>query len=290
MGSTDYTLDYDRVRAHRRVAAEHEYDVARVQLYGVGVGLGFEHQNPQQLAFLRDDSPEVLPTFATVAAWDVQFLLELGIDWSKLIHASQSVDIITPLPSAARLTADVSIEAAYDKPDRNATIFVVRTELRARDSGAALAVLRSVSLARDFRVAGAPVGKPTRLAPPPDREPDITVTLPTSTQVALVYRLLGGRSLIHFDPVAARAQGFDGPIMHGLSAFGHACHATLRGVCDYDVSRMQGFAADFSTPTYPGEILETRLWKTAAGVHFETYALPRDVKVLANGFAPISPR
>ena len=94
MGSTDYTLDYDRVRAHRRVAAEHEYDVARVQLYGVGVGLGFEHQNPQQLAFLRDDSPEVLPTFATVAAWDVQFLLELGIDWSKLIHASQSVDII----------------------------------------------------------------------------------------------------------------------------------------------------------------------------------------------------
>ena len=42
MGSIEYTLDYDRVRAHRRVAAEHEYDVARVQLYGVGVGLGFD--------------------------------------------------------------------------------------------------------------------------------------------------------------------------------------------------------------------------------------------------------
>ena len=39
---------------------------------------------------------------------NVQFLLELGIDWSKLIHASQAVELLNPLPSAARVLADAA--------------------------------------------------------------------------------------------------------------------------------------------------------------------------------------
>lgn len=281
-------IDYETVCAHRRVARAHQYDVSRVQLYGVGVGLGFDPIDRQQLEFLRDDEPKVIPTFATVAAWDVNFLLELGINWSKLIHASQSVRLLSNLPSAAHILADSVIEAAYDKPQRNATVFVVRTTLRERDSSTPLAELRSVSMARDFRVAGVPAGQPTRSSAPPVREPDLVVELPVSPQVALIYRLLGGRSLIHFDPDVATAQGFTGPIMHGLSTFGHACHALLRGVCDYDVSRLREFSADFSAPAHPGTQLQTNIWATGQELSFETYAQPHGHKVLANGLAKLA--
>ena len=111
----------------------------------------------------------------------------------------------------------------------------------------------------------------------------------TAPQVALIYRLLGGRSLIHFDPEEARAQGFDGPIMHGLSTYGHACHAVLQGACEYDVARLRAFGAEFSAPAYPGDNLETSLWIDGGAIAFETRVPERDALVLANGHARLRP-
>lgn len=278
-------LDIEAAMAHRRVAKAHEYSLERLQLYGVGVGLGFEPTDERQLAYLRDQQPAVLPTFATVAAWDIEFLLELGIDWSKLIHASQTVTLEKPLPPSGRIVADSCFESVHAKPERRSTIFCVASVLRDAESGEALARLRHTALARDFEVAGAPTGSPERLPNAPGREPDFTVNLPTSPQVALIYRLLGGRSQIHFDPETARAQGFERPIMHGLSTFGHACHALLRGCCDYDADAVRSFAADFSAPALPGDELETAFWREGSEAFFETRVRARGVTVLKNGHA-----
>jgi acyl dehydratase len=278
----------DEVLKHRSTGVPYAYGVDKLQLYGVGVGLGADHLDERQLRFLRDEKPLVLPSFATVAAWDVGFTLELGMDWSKLIHASQRVVLPGPLPPAASIVADSHVSAAFDKPNINATLLVVNTDVRLADSGQLLAQLESVSLARDFRVKGAPEGRPSALPSPPAREPDGEVVLQTSAQVALVYRLLGGRSLIHFDPDVARAQGFEGPIMHGLSTFGHACHAVVRGACAYDPSKVRLFAANFAGPSYPGETLLTRMWKDDSRVFFETTAAETGRAVLGRGYAELA--
>jgi acyl dehydratase len=279
---------YDDVLAHRRIGKLHTYDTSRVQLYGVGIGLGKDPRDTRQLAFLRDDDPVVIPSFATVAAWDIGFTLELGVDWSKLIHASQRLRIFDALPSAADLSADTRIKAAFDKPAGNATLLVTTTELTLAPEGRKVAELESISLARDFRVAGAPEGRPERLPSAPCREPDHISDFTTSAQVALIYRLLGGRSEIHFDPQVATDRGFDGPIMHGLCTWGHACHVVLAAACDFRAEHMTSFAADFSAPVYPGETLRTRLWFEQQQVWFETTALERDVVVLANGYSQLS--
>ncbi len=44
------------------------YNQANVQLYAVGVGLGMDPLDEDQLAFLQDENLTVLPSFATVAA------------------------------------------------------------------------------------------------------------------------------------------------------------------------------------------------------------------------------
>ena len=154
--------------AHQRQAASHAYGIDKIQLYGVGVGLGLDPLDGNQLAYLSDQTPKVLPSFATVAAWDIDFLLELGIDWSKLIHAAQDVELLAPLPPAANLLADTHIEAAFDKPRRNATLLITQTVLRRADTGDDLARLKMCSLARDFRVTGAPTGGPARPTPVPE--------------------------------------------------------------------------------------------------------------------------
>lgn len=278
-------LSYEQVLAYAQHGSVHAYDTAKLQLYGVGVGLGSDPTDARQLEFLRDDDPQVLPSFATVAAFDVGFQLQLGIDWSKLLHASQYVRLHQPLPSAGELIADTQVEAVYDKPARNASLLVISTKLRLAGSDELLGEMRSISLARDFRVPGAPAGAPEALPTPPVHAPDLETHVATSPQVALIYRLLGGRSLIHFDPQVAQAQGFRQPIMHGLSTWGHACHGIVAEVLKYDATRMSSFAANFSAPMYPGETLHLRMWLAPGQVHFEGYAAERGQKVLGNGVA-----
>lgn len=281
------TLNYDTAMQHRRTGKRHTYDVDKVQLYGVGVGLGADPTDTRQLAFLRDEGPRVLPSFASVAVFDVDFKLSLGIDWSKLIHASERVELAGNLPPSGTIVTDTRLEAVYDKPARNATLLVSTTTMHDARTGDLLGQLKGTSLARDFRIAGAPEGAPQALPAPPSREPDRFVDMPTSPQVALIYRLLGGRSLIHFDPDVARAQGFDGPIMHGLSTWGHACHGLVASVLDYDVDRLKSFAANFTAPVYPGETLRLSIWREADAVFFDAYAVERDRKVLGGGVAEL---
>jgi acyl dehydratase len=145
------------------------------------------------------------------------------------------------------------------------------------------------TLARDFRVDGAPEGPSRPKSSRPDRKADTVVSMKTSPQVALIYRLLGGGAKIHSTPSVARAQGFDGPIMHGLSTWGHACHAILRSVADYDVGRLRQYSASFTAPVYPGEELAIHIWVDGDEVFFETRVPARDRLVLGDGRALLAP-
>lgn len=277
-------IDYAQVLARRRHGKRSNYDQDRVMLYALGVGLGNDPLDDRQLDYVYEKRLKVLPSFATVAAWDIGFTLELGVEWSKLIHAAQRLTLHQPLPTEAEIRCDTRTSAAFAK--KRGTLLVNETKLYHHRTNTLLADLESVSLARDFVVTGAPEGSPPQDPAPPNREPDVVVDLPTSPQVALIYRLLGGRSAIHCDPSDARTQGFDGPIMHGLSTWGHACHAVIKGICDYESERLRSFAARFSAPVYPGETLRTRIWHGGNNdIQFETRALGRDVIVLANGSA-----
>ena len=277
------------LRDHKRIGKPHAYDRQQAILYALGIGMGMDPLDERQLRFVLEDDLLVFPTFATVAAWDIEFLLELGIGWSKLIHLAQSMEIFYPFPPEAQLLSDRRILDAVEKPKQNATILTSEALVREAGTDRTLARLVKTTIARDFRVADAPTGGPRSHVNRPDREPDHVVTLKTSPQVALIYRQLGGRAKIHSTPADAREQGFEGPIMHGLSTWGHVCHVLLRAVADYDVNRLRQFSAGFAAPVYPGEELTTALWVDGNDVFFETRVAARDKLVLSDGKAVLSP-
>jgi acyl dehydratase len=283
------TSTYQKLLQHKRLEKPHSYDTQRAILYGLGIGLGFDPLDERQLPFVLEDNLQVFPTFASVATWDISFLLDLGIEWTKLIHLAQSMEIHQPFPPSARLLADNRIVDIWDKPKQNATILISETIIRDAGSDVVLANLQSTSLARDFRVESAPAGPARPANTRPKREVDDIVSLVTSPQVALIYRLLGGGAKIHSTPSVAREQGFEGPIMHGLSTWGHVCHAVLRAAGDYDAHRLKQYSASFTAPVYPGDELTTHLWIEGAEVYFETWVLARNQLVLADGRAYIAP-
>jgi len=62
-----------------------------------------------------------------------------------------------------------------------------------------------------------------------------------------------------------------------------------RRQCEGDAARLHALRVRFTAPVYPGETLRTEIWREPGRVAFRMRALDRDVVVLDNGDAEVTP-
>jgi acyl dehydratase len=95
----------------------------------------------------------------------------------------------------------------------------------------------------------------------PSREPDWTSTFVTPATQSLLYMHAGNDdNAIHVDAAAARAAGFDGPILTGQNSLGVACRAIVHEVCEDRAEEIQSITGGFGKPAYNGDTLTTEIW------------------------------
>lgn len=282
-------LNPDKLLTLQIPDVEHSYGPRDCILYALGVGLGQDPTDEDQLAFVYEKNLKVLPTFAVVQACDVYFLRrpELGITWSHVVHAEQGLILHRPVAPEGAVIGRTRILDVVDKgADKGALIYAERT-IHDQASGDLLATIGHTVFCR----ADGGFGGPKRDTPPPhalpERTPDAVVDLATRPETGLVYRLSGDVNPLHVDPAFARAAGFPRPILHGLATFGVAGHALLQLACGYDPARLKAIAGRFSAPVYPGETIRTELWRDGGVVSFRARVVERDVVAINNGRAEI---
>lgn len=214
---------------------------------------------------------------------------EFGADWKRILAGEQSVVIHRPLPSEGAFISRTRFEGVEDKgAGKGAVVLVTRTI--EDDAGTLYAVDRRTAFLRDdggCGSAGAPIPRP---APAPaERAPDAVITIATAPNQALIYRLSSDLNPLHIDSEVARAAGFERPILHGLCTYGVAGRALLRALVANDPARLIRLDARFSAPVYPGETIETRIWREADGrARFESWVPERDLRVLTHGYAELT--
>ena len=77
---------------------------------------------------------------------------------------------------------------------------------------------------------------------------------------------------IHLDDEIAKSTGLPGIIAHGLCTMAFASWAVLGEVGGSDVGRLRRFAVRFSNMVFPGDDLETRIWRTGSADGHTSYA------------------
>lgn len=268
---------------------EQVYTADDAILYALGAGYGLDPLDERQLRFVVEGDQLVAPTYAVVLGSPGFWARDpaLGLDWVRLLHADQALELLGPLPPSGAVVGTTRVTRVVDRGEKGAW---VSTERTVRDAATGVVVARAlatVCLRGDGGFAGGdepPPGPPAT----PDRSPDIAVDLPTSVQSALVYRLSGDRNPLHADPAVARAAGFERPILHGLCTFAVAGHALVRALCDYEPARLKRTFARFSAPVLPGDTLRTEIWRDGDDLRFRTRAIERDVVVLSHGSAVVA--
>lgn len=263
------------------------YTERDTQLYALSVGMAQDPLDRNELPFVCGPSTPVLPTQATVIAWDYAFILGSGIDEAKILHGAQSVTIHSPLPAAADIVSRFSVTDLYDKGPGKGAVIVARTEIFDEAGGQPLCTNIWTSYARGEGGFGGERGPSAPLRPPPSRPPDRSVESRTWPNQPLFYRLLGDVNPLHSDPDFAALGGFDRPIMHGLCTYGIACRAVVAAACAYDPARIREFGCQFAAPAIPGDTICTDIWIDGETVLFRCRALERSVDIVVNGRATI---
>ena len=261
----------------------------------VGAGQGAEAWDDTQLRFLWEQDLQALPTLASVLG-DPGFWMresDTGLTWQHLVHGEESVQWLHPLPAAGQVQATHRICRVEDRGASRGAAFVVERLLHDASSGRSYSRALTTVVARSdggFSPSGGPlqsVGDAAEpaLPPLPEREPDLRVTRALMSHQALLYRQLADPNPLHVQPAAARAAGFERPILHGMCSFGvvgllivnHFCHAQAAG--------LKAMRARFSAPLYPGETLQVDFWREGAVLRFRARPLGRDATALNHGWA-----
>jgi acyl dehydratase len=278
------SINLDAVMALRSEGQAFSYGDRETMLYALGIGLGEDPMNVDELPFVFENGLKVMPTLATVVAWGAGRMLETGINYLMVVHGEQRLIVHKPMPDAAQLSADWRLTHCLDKGAGKGAILIGETVLKDAATGDKLVTLISSTFAR----ADGGFGGPSEGGPAPHevpaRAPDAVLELPTRPNQALIYRLSGDRNPLHADPGFAKAAGFERPILHGLCTYGVTARAVLQTYCGYDPTRILGHDVRFSAPVFPGETIVTRMWKDGPIVSFEAGVKQRPgVTVIKNG-------
>jgi acyl dehydratase len=282
-------IDYDKLLALKIPDVEHSYTEKDTILYALGVGLGYDPLDAEQLGFVYEKNLKALPTFSAVLGYPGFWVRDFptGIDWVRSVNGEQAVTLHKPLAPQGTVIGRTRILDVIDKGAGKGALIYAERKVTDKASGAPIATVTQTTFCR---VDGG-FGGPKRESPPvheiPERKPDIVCDLPTRPEMAMIYRLSGDRNPLHIEPAVAKAAGFERPILHGLATFGVVGHALLKSICGYDPSRLLAFGGRFSAPVFPGETIRTEMWRDGAVISFRAHVVERSVVAMNNGRAEV---
>ena len=253
-------------------------------LYALGIGLGSDPLNADELPFVFENGLKAVPTFATILAMTEGYgrlIARSGINFARVVHGEETVELHRTLAPEGEARVTSRVAAVYDKGDKGA-VMIVETTIKDK-GGDAIAILRASIFARADGGFGGPSEGEAVPHKVPDRPADLSLDFPTRPDQALLYRLSGDRNPLHADPAFAKMVGFDRPILHGLCTFGITCRAVMQAYTGFDPAGVKSHQARFSAPVFPGETVGVDLWRDGDVVSFEARVRARDTVVIKNG-------
>ena len=280
------TINYDEIMNLTSENVEISYSDKDSILYSLGIGLGNDPMNLNELKYVYENSQSVLPSMATNFQYHSPLLLKTNINFIMVVHGEQKLSITNALPVSGDFIANAKVIGCYDKGPARGAIIEVETTVKNKKNNEEICKLVSTTFARGDGGFGGP-DSPKKEIFIPDGEPDYVSEVSTKPDQALIFRLSGDYNPLHSDPNFAKAAGFEKPILHGMCTYGIACRSLVNEICENDASKLKRFDCRFSSPVYPGETIITEMWKKDKMIYFNSKVKERDKLVLKNGVSVI---
>ncbi|ETM36850.1 hypothetical protein L914_16532 [Phytophthora nicotianae] len=285
------SVNVDKILSSPEATYTATYNQRDLLLYAVGIG-----ESSLQFTYEFDDKFAAFPLYPVCLPFKglsqdvVPFPPETisaapdgmpSFNPAMILHGEQSVEILRPLdPSGGKLTGKTKVISFYDKGKGT----LMETQTQFEDANGPMAKLISGSFIRGLTGYEGKGRKLPARVQIPKRQPDFYDEFKTSPHQAQVYRLSGDYNSLHIDPEIAKSVGFKQPILHGLCSMGVASRALYKQFCGGDVARFKSIRVRFSSPCFPGETIQTRMWQERNDkVLFQAVVKERGVVIVDGG-------
>ncbi len=276
-------IDYQNLMNWKFSQIEQKITHRDVILYALGVGVGADPLDRDQLRFVYEKDLMTFPSMASIFGYPGNWLRDTrtGVNYGKIVNGGTKFVIHQTLPTQATLVCTPRVLEIVDKGQGKGALVIVERKVHEKASNALICTVTTTTFCRADGGFGGPdkaiTASPRQV---PDRRPDGAVEFTTARNLALLYRLNGDQNPIHADPDIAMAAGFKEPILHGLSTMGVATHAILKGCCGYDPTRLESVNVRYTAPVIPGDTISTQFWKDGSSIQFQSIVPSRQASVL----------
>ncbi|MBF6145004.1 MaoC/PaaZ C-terminal domain-containing protein [Nocardia nova] len=217
------------------------------------------------------------PVFAIVPVFEAMMMPVIDVVpmdiFGRVVHGEQDFHFHRPIRPGDRLVSRAKA-VGYEGRENGTTITIL---IECRDSEGEL--VNEQYLTAFFR--NIDVGKRVGESAPAHKfDPELEAQPPLARVAAHVdddqtYRYApasGDPVPLHLDEQVAKDAGLPGIIAHGLCTMAMSSWAVLTEVAGSDVHRLKRFAVRFSKMVFPGDDLETQIWKVGSTGSDTTYA------------------
>ncbi|KND01054.1 uncharacterized protein SPPG_04146 [Spizellomyces punctatus DAOM BR117] len=262
-----------------------EYTERDLILYALGVGATREEL---QWVYENSENFSALPTFGVVPPFSTMMNTPFGdfipnFNPMLLLHGEQFLELHSPIPTSGTLTTTGKIVDILDKGKGCVVIMGTTTK---DEQGNVICYNEFSNFIRGVKGVGSKTpkdrGAATASNEPPNRAPDAVVKEKTTENQAALYRLSGDTNPLHIDPQMSSIGGFEVPILHGLCSFGIAGKHVLKTFANSDATKFKNIKVRFSKHVFPGETLQTEMWKEGNKIIFQVRVVERDVLAISN--------
>ncbi|KAI9352996.1 hypothetical protein DFJ73DRAFT_658898 [Zopfochytrium polystomum] len=265
----------------------YEFSEKEVILYALGVGA---KRTELPFVFELNDPFYVLPTFSVIPAFNAQGSVNLSelvpnFNPMMLLHGEQYTKVLAPFPTSGKVVSTARIIEVLDK-GKAASVAMGITTVDAA-TGKALTENEFTIFIRGSGGFGGPKNSSrtgASVAPnnPPNRPADFIAREKTSEDQAALYRLSGDNNPLHIDPSFAAVGGFDKPILHGLCSYGIAAKHIMYKYGGGNPASIKSVKVRFAKHVFPGETLETHMWREGDKVIFQVKVAERNEIAISN--------
>src|SRR5471030_1018156 len=143
-------IDYDKLLALKIPDVEHSYTEKDTILYALGVGLGYDPLDAEQLGFFYEKNLKELPTFAAVLGYPGFWVRDFptGIDWVRSVNGEQTVILHRPIAAQGTVIGRTRILEVIDKGAGKGALIYTERKVSDKASGVPIATVMQTTFCR----------------------------------------------------------------------------------------------------------------------------------------------
>ncbi|HEY9446794.1 MAG TPA: MaoC family dehydratase N-terminal domain-containing protein, partial [Burkholderiales bacterium] len=154
------TIKYDELINWNIPEVEQQLTKKDTIIYALGVGLGADPCDADQLRYVYEENLQALPTMAIILGYPGPWHADprTGITRSHVVHGEQGFVIHRPLPVEGTIVGRTEVTGVLDKGKDKGALLLTRCTVRMKDTGEPVCSLTSTTFARADGGFGGPSG------------------------------------------------------------------------------------------------------------------------------------